>query len=109
MSWSCLKLTITALACSGQCIEEDTEQDADFSVPLRFRLSGSPNGKPDLQMQLLRLDFGADARGSSVDRSKGSRKLLTAPTAHGEKPDGLRMTTVQHPSYATPWCHLWIS
>ena len=71
-------------ACSGERIEEDTVQNADFSVPLRFRLSGSPNGKPDLQLQLLRLEFGADVRGSSVDRSQESRKLLTVPTAHGE-------------------------
>ena len=68
-------------------IEQETEKDANLTVPLRFRLSGSPNGKPDLQLQLLRLDFGADARSSSVDRRQGSRKLLTDCTAHGEEPD----------------------
>ena len=68
-------------------IEKHTETDANFTVPLRFRLSGSPNGKPDLQLQLLCLDFGAHARGSTVNKRQGSRKLLTERTAHGEEPD----------------------
>lgn len=72
----------TLCSCSEGGITADAERDADFTVPLRFRVSGSPNGKPDLQLQLLRLDIGAAARGSSGS-SHGSRKLLAAPTIHG--------------------------
>lgn len=69
--------------CSEGGITEDAERDADFTVPLRFRVSGSPNGKPDLQLQLLRLNIGAAARSSSGRSKHGSRKLLAAPTIHG--------------------------
>ena len=62
----------------------ENRQDADFTIPLRFRLTGSPNGKPDLQLQILRLDFGSEVRNGSGKSSQDRRGLLTVPTATGK-------------------------
>ena len=86
-----------SVPCSEGGVKEEAEKDADFTVPLRFRLSGSPNGKPDLQLQLLRLDFGADARGSHSQGCHRSKKLLTVPTAHGRRQQTPAL--LNHPSH----------
>lgn len=69
--------------CSENRIGEDEQADADFTVPLQFRINGSPNGKPDLQLQLLRIDFGSEVKRDPARQKHGSQQLLTIPSLQG--------------------------
>ena len=69
--------------CSEDRIDEDEQGEADFTVPLQFRVSGSPNGKPDLQLQLLRLDFGSEVKRDPARRRHGTQQLRTIPRLQG--------------------------
>ncbi|CAK0783811.1 hypothetical protein CVIRNUC_007011 [Coccomyxa viridis] len=66
-----------------ECTDDDEQRDADFTVPLQFRVTGSPNGKPDLQLQLLRLDFGSEVKHDPAQHRYGGQQLLTIPGLQG--------------------------
>ena len=62
----------SALECRPACNNYgDTEEPstsgrtAELQVPLKLRLTGSPNGKPDLQLQLFTINLGEAADQSS--------------------------------------------
>ena len=74
------------MLCSEEGIDEDEQRDADFTVPLQFRVTGSPNGKPDLQLQLLRLDFGSEVKHDPARHRHGGQQLLTIPRLQGATP-----------------------
>ena len=74
------------MLCSEEGIDEDEQRDADFTVPLQFRVTGSPNGKPDLQLQLLRLDFGSEVKHDPARHRHDSQQLLTIPRLQGAAP-----------------------
>lgn len=74
------------MLCSEECTDDDEQRDADFTVPLQFRVTGSPNGKPDLQLQLLRLDFGSEVKHDPAQHRYGGQQLLTIPGLQGAAP-----------------------
>ena len=91
------------LLCSEECTDEDEQRDADFTVPLQFRVTGSPNGKPDLQLQLLRLDFGSEVKREPARHRHGNQQLLTIPRLQGAAPRPFTQHTLASccPDYLT--------